>query len=151
MNFWVMFLLFRCWRIFLILLKPMWGHLYHCMPMWWVLLQFILSPSFFQGVVLGWWKIAYLEKSLMHYVYTYTYTYKYTYTYSSNQLHLIYHFWFNFLFQGRNADSLSQYFGEDPSRCPFEQGLLFSPWLSRAWVCFNSYLVLRIIYKDPCF
>jgi hypothetical protein len=53
--------------------------------------------------------------------------YVYTYTYSSNQLHLIYHFWFNFLFQGRNADSLSQYFGEDPSRCPFEQGLLFSP------------------------
>lgn len=25
--------------------------------------------------------------------------------------------------QGRNADSLSQYFGEDPARCPFEQGL----------------------------
>ncbi|CAN1306444.1 Formin-like protein 14 [Linum perenne] len=25
---------------------------------------------------------------------------------------------------GRNADALSQYFGEDPARCPFEQGLL---------------------------
>ncbi|KAJ0914760.1 putative formin, FH2 domain-containing protein [Helianthus annuus] len=25
---------------------------------------------------------------------------------------------------GRNADSLSQYFGEDPVRCPFEQGSL---------------------------
>lgn len=24
--------------------------------------------------------------------------------------------------QGRNADSLAQYFGEDPARCPFEQG-----------------------------
>lgn len=24
--------------------------------------------------------------------------------------------------QGRNADSLSLYFGEDPARCPFEQG-----------------------------
>jgi hypothetical protein len=23
---------------------------------------------------------------------------------------------------GRNADSLAQYFGEDPARCPFEQG-----------------------------
>ncbi|RVW93715.1 Formin-like protein 3 [Vitis vinifera] len=25
---------------------------------------------------------------------------------------------------GRNADSLSQYFGEDPARCPFEQGMV---------------------------
>jgi archaellum component FlaC len=25
---------------------------------------------------------------------------------------------------GRNADSLSHYFGEDPARCPFEQGTL---------------------------
>lgn len=25
--------------------------------------------------------------------------------------------------QGRNADSLAQYFGEDPARCPFEQGI----------------------------
>lgn len=24
--------------------------------------------------------------------------------------------------QGRNADSLCHYFGEDPARCPFEQG-----------------------------
>jgi hypothetical protein len=24
--------------------------------------------------------------------------------------------------QGRNADALAQYFGEDPARCPFEQG-----------------------------
>ncbi|THG01551.1 hypothetical protein TEA_016139 [Camellia sinensis var. sinensis] len=26
--------------------------------------------------------------------------------------------------KGRSADSLSQYFGEDPARCPFEQGWL---------------------------
>uniref|UniRef100_A0A453CKB0 FH2 domain-containing protein n=1 Tax=Aegilops tauschii subsp. strangulata TaxID=200361 RepID=A0A453CKB0_AEGTS len=26
-----------------------------------------------------------------------------------------------FVLQGRNADSLAQYFGEDPARCPFEQ------------------------------
>lgn len=26
--------------------------------------------------------------------------------------------------QGRSADSLAQYFGEDPARCPFEQGRL---------------------------
>lgn len=32
--------------------------------------------------------------------------------------------------QGRNADSLSQYFGEDPARCPFEQGL----------ICFSLYV-----------
>lgn len=24
--------------------------------------------------------------------------------------------------QGRNADALALYFGEDPARCPFEQG-----------------------------
>ncbi|CAI0410240.1 unnamed protein product [Linum tenue] len=33
---------------------------------------------------------------------------------------------------GRNADGLSQYFGEDPARCPFEQGLVVKcchfPW-----------------------
>lgn len=29
----------------------------------------------------------------------------------------------NLLFQGRNADALALYFGEDPSRCPFEQGI----------------------------
>jgi hypothetical protein len=28
------------------------------------------------------------------------------------------------ILQGRNADSLAQYFGEDPARCPFEQGML---------------------------
>lgn len=27
-----------------------------------------------------------------------------------------------FLGQGRNADALALYFGEDPARCPFEQG-----------------------------
>lgn len=26
--------------------------------------------------------------------------------------------------QGRNADALALYFGEDPARCPFEQGWL---------------------------
>lgn len=26
-------------------------------------------------------------------------------------------------FQGRNADALALYFGEDPARCPFEQGI----------------------------
>lgn len=26
-------------------------------------------------------------------------------------------------FQGRNADALALYFGEDPARCPFEQGM----------------------------
>lgn len=26
--------------------------------------------------------------------------------------------------QGRNADALALYFGEDPARCPFEQGKL---------------------------
>lgn len=26
------------------------------------------------------------------------------------------------LLQGKNADSLAMYFGEDPARCPFEQG-----------------------------
>jgi hypothetical protein len=26
--------------------------------------------------------------------------------------------------QGRNADALALYFGEDPARCPFEQGAL---------------------------
>lgn len=31
--------------------------------------------------------------------------------------------------QGRNADALALYFGEDPARCPFEQGTLWSFWL----------------------
>jgi hypothetical protein len=30
-----------------------------------------------------------------------------------------------FVLQGRNADSLAQYFGEDPARCPFEQGIVW--------------------------
>ncbi|XP_028095114.1 formin-like protein 3 [Camellia sinensis] len=30
---------------------------------------------------------------------------------------------------GRSADSLSQYFGEDPARCPFEQGLVLFMYL----------------------
>lgn len=29
----------------------------------------------------------------------------------------------NLDFQGRNADALALYFGEDPARCPFEQGI----------------------------
>lgn len=33
-------------------------------------------------------------------------------------------------FQGRNADALALYFGEDPARCPFEQGIhLLYLWL----------------------
>ncbi|KAF5796851.1 putative formin, FH2 domain-containing protein [Helianthus annuus] len=28
------------------------------------------------------------------------------------------------MLQGRNADALALYFGEDPSRCPFEQATL---------------------------
>ena len=30
--------------------------------------------------------------------------------------------WYEVGWQGRNADTLSRYFGEDPNRCPFEQG-----------------------------
>ena len=30
-------------------------------------------------------------------------------------------------FQGRNADALALYFGEDPARCPFEQGICYYP------------------------
>ena len=29
------------------------------------------------------------------------------------------------MFQGRNADALAMYFGEDPAKCPFEQGTDF--------------------------
>ncbi|GMQ06975.1 hypothetical protein CsSME_00051359 [Camellia sinensis var. sinensis] len=32
-------------------------------------------------------------------------------------------FTYTFILLGRSADSLSQYFGEDPARCPFEQEL----------------------------
>lgn len=49
--------------------------------------------------------------------------------YVDNQVCQLLIFWFwswFFLFQGRSADSLSQYFGEDPARCPFEQGLIVS-------------------------
>lgn len=28
--------------------------------------------------------------------------------------------------QGRNADALAHYFGEDPNRCPFEQGMAWN-------------------------
>lgn len=31
--------------------------------------------------------------------------------------------------QGRNADALALYFGEDPARCPFEQGIPVSFFL----------------------
>ena len=31
--------------------------------------------------------------------------------------------------QGKSADSLAHYFGEDPVRCPFEQGIFF--WAER--------------------
>jgi hypothetical protein len=29
------------------------------------------------------------------------------------------------LFQGKNVDALIIYFGEDPARCPFEQGICY--------------------------
>lgn len=32
------------------------------------------------------------------------------------------------VFQGRNVDSLILYFGEDPARCPFEQGTVASQY-----------------------
>jgi len=35
--------------------------------------------------------------------------------------------------QGRNADALALYFGEDPARCPFEQG----------WFSINTYSCCR--------
>ena len=42
---------------------------------------------------------------------------------------LILFFILSFGGQGRNADALALYFGEDPARCPFEQGTLCSLWL----------------------
>lgn len=44
----------------------------------------------------------------------------------------LYHYMYLIYLQGRNADALALYFGEDPARCPFEQGetcivFLFSP------------------------
>lgn len=36
--------------------------------------------------------------------------------------------------QGRNADALALYFGEDPARCPFEQGNI--------WLVNNSMLCI---------
>jgi hypothetical protein len=38
----------------------------------------------------------------------------------------------SFIVQGRNADSLAQYFGEDPARCPFEQGTMQTLFYSNA-------------------
>lgn len=35
---------------------------------------------------------------------------------------MVRHFSESECFQGRNADALAHYFGEDPARCPFEQG-----------------------------
>jgi hypothetical protein len=35
--------------------------------------------------------------------------------------------------QGKNADALAQYFGEDPARCPCEQGKLIINMYS-CWV-----------------
>lgn len=37
---------------------------------------------------------------------------------------VVFFFWFSLMMgQGNNADGLAHYFGEDPKRCPFEQGL----------------------------
>ena len=64
--FTVMFLMFRCWRIFLILLKLMWGLLYHCILKWWVLLKlYFISSSFFLGVAIDLY-FACSEENLMH-------------------------------------------------------------------------------------
>lgn len=44
--------------------------------------------------------------------------------------------------QGRNADALALYFGEDPARCPFEQGN-FVVYIHL--ICFVDVLVYRQI------
>ncbi|KAF5935027.1 hypothetical protein HYC85_026156 [Camellia sinensis] len=57
-----------------------------------------------------------------------------------------------FILLGRSADSLSQYFGEDPARCPCEQGLvLFSTFMYLIFCCcqvwkFTTFLL--ICHKD---
>jgi hypothetical protein len=35
---------------------------------------------------------------------------------------LVFDFLVSFFLQGKKADQLIKYFGEDPVRCPFEQG-----------------------------
>ena len=40
--------------------------------------------------------------------------------------------------QGRNADALALYFGEDPARCPFEQG----------WFSVNTLFLLMVGQKS---
>ncbi|KAH7545508.1 hypothetical protein FEM48_Zijuj01G0101300 [Ziziphus jujuba var. spinosa] len=48
---------------------------------------------------------------------------------------------------GRNADSLSQYFGEDPARCPFEQGLKCSSM--RIYLTPSIGKVIDVIVRMP--
>lgn len=51
--------------------------------------------------------------------------------------------------QGRNADSLCHYFGEDPNRCPFEQGNIFfhlKQFLDRNLCSCNA-----LIFLENCF
>ena len=54
--------------------------------------------------------------------------------------------------QGRGADSLSQYFGEDPARCPFEQGLIwFSTLMHLIFSCCHTVIYLFIFPVGPAF
>ncbi|KAF5932795.1 hypothetical protein HYC85_028966 [Camellia sinensis] len=61
---------------------------------------------------------------------------------------------YTFILQGRSVDSLSQYFGEDPDRCPFKQGLvLFSTFMYLIFYCcqvgkFTTFLLYLIYHMD---
>lgn len=61
---------------------------------------------------------------------------------SGKECDLIFHF-LSFGGQGRNADALALYFGEDPARCPFEQGMLCSLWLC---TIIFYYIFIRFTY-----
>lgn len=57
----------------------------------------------------------------------------------------------NTVLQGRNADALALYFGEDPQKCPFEQGKIY--W--KAFILFYfslyfKYLVKQVLGKIFC-
>uniref|UniRef100_A0A6V7QV51 FH2 domain-containing protein n=1 Tax=Ananas comosus var. bracteatus TaxID=296719 RepID=A0A6V7QV51_ANACO len=50
---------------------------------------------------------------------------------------------------GRNADSLAQYFGEDPARCPFEQGVRYienSPKAAKFWLSADP----KMVHQSCC-
>lgn len=50
--------------------------------------------------------------------------------------------------QGRNADALALYFGEDPARCPFEQGIYVLICASGFLRIISNYLYPLISYDD---